>query len=188
MASSCACSIEIRATKHFRYALAWGSHSGLFGAKSLEDVNLCMEQLDRTGLAPFRLLACDGHEIIECISEDEGLIIARHTVNKPFMRTSSGLGDHLVEDVRRTLFKRMVDNAATADHQDAFHHHQWPQLKHLSVRMERPEAETVSQTTIELTADNVSMRYRSVNGGTYSQSHSLQLTLHHRNAGSIMHG
>ncbi len=78
------------------------------------------------------------------------------------MNTSSGLGDHVVEPPRRALFTRMFAGAAPDDFaaiQDAFHRHRWPDRPHLSVDMDRADAETVSLTVIELDDVSVTMRY-----------------------------
>ena len=68
------------------------------------------------------------------------------------MFASSGLGDHLVEGVRRELFDELFAAApeAWASAQDAFHRHRWPGREYLSVNMSRAEARTVSHSTIDL--------------------------------------
>jgi hypothetical protein len=82
------------------------------------------------------------------------------------MRTSSSLGDALVEGPRRTLFRRFfrgTSQAAAA--QDAFHDHQWPGREDVSVRMQRAGASTVSRTTVEVSASFATMIYTSARGG-----------------------
>ena len=46
-----------------------------------------------------------------------------------------------------------------AEAQDAFHTHAWPDRRHLSVRMDRAEARSVSQTFINVTQHEIVMRY-----------------------------
>jgi hypothetical protein len=67
------------------------------------------------------------------------------------MLTSCGLGDHLVQTPRRELFEAFVRSGAmTAQVQDAFQQHRWSDRPHVSVRMNRGDARTVSYTVIEL--------------------------------------
>ena len=76
------------------------------------------------------------------------------------MLTSSGLGDHLVEGPRRTLFD--ADPPRTAAAQDAFHRHRWADRLPLSVAMHRDDARTVSRTVVEVTPEAVTMTYTPV--------------------------
>ena len=65
----------------------------------------------------------------------------------PLLFTSSGLGDHLVEGVRRELFEGFFAGPAEGWRaaQDGFHRHRWEEGRgHLSVNMARPDARTVS--------------------------------------------
>lgn len=77
---------------------------------------------------------------------------------RPQMRTSSSLGDDVVEGVRRELFESMSAGEAPA-WQDRFHDAVWPDRTHLSVRMSRPDARTVSRTVVEVGDDVAVMRY-----------------------------
>ena len=110
---------------------------------------------------PFRLLMLDASQLVECWVEDGRLRHRRAYLHGALMRTSSSLGDAVVEAPRRTLFRRFfhsASNAAAA--QDAFHDHQWPGREDISVRMERADASTVSRTTVEVSASFVTMIYR----------------------------
>ena len=81
-------------------------------------------------------------------------------IGGPLLFTSSGLGDKIVDPPRRELFDAYF--AAGKDwreRQDAYHRHSWPDRRHLSVCMLRPEARTVSFTTVELLEDRVNMDY-----------------------------
>jgi hypothetical protein len=76
------------------------------------------------------------------------------------MRTSSGLGDALAAGPRRALFEDWFrDKATTRCVQDAFHRHRWPNAPEMSVRMSRPEACTVSITTLEVGPTRITMAY-----------------------------
>jgi len=109
----------------------------------------------------FRLLMLDASQLVECWVEDGRLRHRRAYLQGAMMRTSSSLGDALVEGPRRTLFRRFfrgTSHAAAA--QDAFHDHQWPGREDISVRMARADASTVSRTTIEVSAAFATMIYR----------------------------
>ena len=83
-----------------------------------------------------------------------------HFGGAPLLFTSSGLGDHLVEGVRRELFDAFFQGPAGEWEaaQDAFHRHRWPGRGHLSVNMKRPDARTVSHAVIDV--DGVRVRFR----------------------------
>lgn len=110
---------------------------------------------------PFRL-ACVGGDSVATVfwdghqpRHDHSPLGGRHMV------TSSGLGDDVVEDVRRELFDAMlaVAPAELRAAQDAFHAHRWPERPHLSVNMLRSDARTVSRTVIELGESAAVMTY-----------------------------
>src|SRR5262249_12632394 len=83
---------------------------------------------------------------------DEGVrLVQRSAAGEPFLFTSSGLGDHLVEEPRRQLFAEAMGHSANPDAQDLFHRHEWPDRSHLSVCMRRSDARTVSHTLVVLT-------------------------------------
>jgi hypothetical protein len=101
--------------------------------------------------APFRLLACDrapsgATRILEADWNRRRLRVQRHET--PCCFVSSGLGDSLVLP-RLPLFDRTVRDA-DASAQDAFHRHRWPGRPEISVLMSRPDARTVSITTVEV--------------------------------------
>ena len=115
---------------------------------------------------PFRLLLIDKDQLVECWPDATRVRHRRSLLVGPVMRTSSGLGDGVVQGPRRTLFRRLF--RATNDPQvaqDGFHDHQWVGREDISVRMERPDAKTVSRTVIELTDDVVTFTYHSMDEG-----------------------
>jgi membrane protein DedA with SNARE-associated domain len=79
----------------------------------------------------------------------------------PVLFTSSGLGDHLVEGVRRELFDELLagPSGTWQAAQDAFHRHTWPGREHLSVNMTRATARTVSFTVIDVTPAGALITY-----------------------------
>jgi hypothetical protein len=120
------------------------------------------ELIDARLYAPFRvLLACDADFAVLESDSTTVRVAFRGRLRDPVMLTSSGLGDHVVESPRRTLFRAIFGAAdASAGAQDAFHRHAWPEHSHLSVMMSRPDARTVSQTVVEVWRDHATMTYR----------------------------
>jgi hypothetical protein len=123
-------------------------------------------RIDPAGQKPFRLVLADRRE--RALVRGDGCrveILERTDHAGPFMVTSSGLGDHLVESPRRQLFDRMladpaIDPESLPAAQDAFHRSHWPDRGHLSVSMVRPDAWTLSHTLVTVTPAGVSMAYR----------------------------
>jgi hypothetical protein len=79
------------------------------------------------------------------------------------MFTSSSLGDAIVETPRRQLFERLVlagDDWLRG--QFWFHRHRWAGRLELSVQMSRPDACTVSRTTIDVTSRRIDLQYESL--------------------------
>lgn len=124
-------------------------------------------ELDR--FAPFRMVAIDGED--SPMGEDRPRIFwmtwdGRHVVrarhNDPSACfVSSGLGDSKVND-RLDLFAELVAAAPGAMAQDRFHRHCWPNRPEASVLMTRADARTVSITTIEVRAGQVTMDHELV--------------------------
>jgi hypothetical protein len=110
---------------------------------------------------PFRLMVMDPYQLVECWLDEGRVRHRRAYLQGAVMRTSSGLGDALVEGPRRALFRQFFKgpgNAVVA--QDAFHDHQWPGREAVSVRMSRGDARTVSRCIVELSAGYATMTYR----------------------------
>ncbi|MFM1822591.1 MAG: hypothetical protein RI967_857 [Planctomycetota bacterium] len=111
----------------------------------------------------FRLVATDGARVLEVTGGgDAPATIAIEPLVRPFLRASSGLGDALVGPPRAELFAATVLRAppdAWPAAQTAFHDHAWSDRRHLSVRMDRDEARTVSRTFIEVARDAIRMRH-----------------------------
>lgn len=117
---------------------------------------------DYRDFAPFRL-ALVGRGIVAEVRWDgrEPMVTSRLLGGSPLLLTSSGLGDHLVEGVRRELFDDLFagppDGWAAA--QGEFHRHRWPGREHLSVNMARDAARTVSHAVVELGAAETTVTY-----------------------------
>jgi len=103
--------------------------------------------------APFRLVLV-GDGLVADVQWDgrQPMVMNRLLGGTPLLFTSSGLGDDLVEGVRRELFDVLFGGPADGWEaaQDAFHRHRWPDRPHLSVNMERADARTVSHAVVEL--------------------------------------
>jgi hypothetical protein len=116
---------------------------------------------------PFRLLLVDEHHFIECWPHRGRLRRRRTDLLRATMRTSSGLGDALVQRPRRGLFRAFFDDPSDpVVAQDAFHAHHWPGRGAVSVHMCRANARTVSRTTVEVREREVRLAYRATGQDT----------------------
>jgi hypothetical protein len=132
------------------------------GAATVEDTRLAVESLHPADYLPFHLMVWSEREVLEIVSEGEGYRIGHGFLHAPMLRTSSRLGDARVRGVRQALFERLLCQTLTPAAQDAFHRHSWPDRREVSVFMSRPDARTVSITTIELHRDRIEMIYEDV--------------------------
>lgn len=142
-----------------------GSRGGLIpsllAATSVSDALGTVLDMPAERYRPFRLLIMDGYQLAECWLQDRRVRHRRAHLHGALLRTSSSLGDAVVDAPRRALFRqffRSRSNAAVA--QDAFHDHRWPGREAVSVYMRRDDARTVSQCVVELTANFATMTYR----------------------------
>lgn len=125
-----------------------------------------LAELDRTfdyhDFAPFRL-AVVGRGVVAEVRWDgrEPMVTTRLLGGAPLLFTSSGLGDHLVEGVRRELFDDLFAGPPDgwAAPQDEFHRHRWPGREHLSVNMARATARTVSFAVVDLAVTAATVTY-----------------------------
>lgn len=134
---------------------------GVLGAGSIADAWRSMLSIDARRYPPFRLIMLSTSTIAQAYSDGRSLCVLRRATSRlPMMFTSSGLGDSVVEPPRRALFGQMfARDGDVVGQQTSFHCHSWPNLRHLSVCMERPEARTVSHTVIDLRADSAELTY-----------------------------
>jgi len=118
--------------------------------------------LTPTDYAPFRLIVINRTHYGDVYSDGRSFAFDRQPLeDDPLMFTSSGLGDHLVEEPRRRLFDRYFEEPVSTwtEQQAAFHRHVWPDNPELSVCMSRPDAKTVSLTAVEVSGTEVRLRY-----------------------------
>ncbi len=134
---------------------------GLLGSGDMDSAVAGLAQLDPASYPPFRLLIAEIGRSVVLASNGSRLGVQLHAWGRrPLMLTSSGLGDHIVETPRRDAFHEFFDDSGEwLLAQDRFHNHTWPGRAHLGVLMSRPDARTVSRTTIEFRPGAVSMTY-----------------------------
>jgi hypothetical protein len=114
---------------------------------------------------PFRLVAIERDRLGVVLGDSQRTTVQiLRRFDAPFLATSSGLGDHVVEAPRRELFNTMLLRGVSdvTDRQDAFHRHRWPDRHHVSVEMSRSDARTVSRTVVEVFRDSVRLTYRAL--------------------------
>jgi uncharacterized protein with NRDE domain len=116
-----------------------------------------LNRLDLDRFAPFRLVAAEapgaGHSprILEARWDREDLTLAS-PAHAPACFVSSGLGDSKVQRRLGVFEEVVVQGGLTPQVQDHFHLHVWPDHPELSVLMSRPDARTVSITTVEVSS------------------------------------
>jgi len=122
-----------------------------------------MQALDQPfdEIGPFRFVLLQSGQMTAIRHEGNDLQISPSIpIVEPILYASSGLGDELVDRPRRALFQEWFGNGDYSPKlQDEFHRHSWPDRPHLSVCMRRPEACTVSYTTIEVNQNQAVMTY-----------------------------
>lgn len=102
---------------------------------------------DLTATAPFRILALDPDGSARLATWDGLALEPGALLTPPFCLASSGLGDDRVYP-RIPLFGSMLADHPRPEVQDAYHRHRWDDAPEISVLMSRPDARTVSITTI----------------------------------------
>ncbi len=140
---------------------------------------LAIDRLRELGAAeypPFRLLLLDDRSRV--IGTSDGALLswsAAAPLERPLMLTSSGLGDALVEPVRRDLFERIfADVRDPLEVQSRYHNHSWSEQTRLSVLMSRPDARTVSRTSVDIHAGHIELRHVRLNDELCSEAASQE--------------
>lgn len=129
---------------------------------SLRDAIATVCALDARAFLPFRVVIAQGRRVVMMASDSASVTRAvERPLTAPLLFTSSSLGDRLVRRPRRRLFRRLVLDAAGGwlGGQAHFHDHQWAARPEISIRMERPDALTVSRTTIDINNQGCELRY-----------------------------
>jgi hypothetical protein len=128
--------------------------------RSLSEVSARLRGLNPAEYAGFQLIAIHDRQFVLATNRTRAIRIAAGRLHRPFMFTSSSIGDAAAERVRRPLFETLVvhaDDALTG--QRLFHDHHWPACPSLSVRMRRADARTVSRSIVDVDGDAVSFAY-----------------------------
>jgi hypothetical protein len=149
----------------------------LADSATLDEAAYRINDLQPREFAPFKLLVADLLDVSEFFAQDGEWRAHMHRLSQPLLFTSSSLGDELVDGPRRLLFEQMLGTPCASTslragpstslragdvkaQQDAFHAHRWRDRPAISVHMSRPDACTVSTTTVEVTARHVRMLYQ----------------------------
>ena len=105
-----------------------------------------LAELDASTFGPCTLVCADASTTLIFRSNVQRFAPTVH--HEPIlMLTSSGLGDALVESPRRQLWHHLTHHHSARAAQLPFHTHRWPDAPHLSVLMDRADAQTTSITT-----------------------------------------
>jgi Transport and Golgi organisation 2 len=131
-------------------------------ATTLNGAQNAVQSLPADDYLPFRVVVWSEHDMLEMVSDGRGYRVGHGPLHSAVLRTSSSLGDACVTGLRQALFERLLCQILTPAAQDAFHRHSWSDRREVSVLMSRPDARTVSVTTIELYQDRVEMAYHDV--------------------------
>lgn len=134
----------------------------LLECASLTDAVHRAAALDPGDFDRFRLAMVQRRTVATLTSNGAELAIEVTDLVGPMMLTSSSLGDAVVEKPRRQLFERLFagEERSWVQAQSLFHRHQWRSRRAVSVRMERADAKTVSQTFVSVTGSAIELRYR----------------------------
>ena len=127
----------------------------LLRCRSLPEAIATASAVETDRFVSFRAVMVHAGELAVATSRGTGLIhCTQQPLRNPMLFTSSSLRRRVVERPRRQLFERMVLPGGSdrwLEGQGRFHDHQWPRSPEISVRMERPDALTVSRTRIDVT-------------------------------------
>jgi hypothetical protein len=120
--------------------------------------------LDASQFNLFRLLLIHEARAAIATSTAHAVSIEQIDITNPYMLTSSSLGDAVVEAPRTQLFRQSftADEQSWRDAQIQFHSHRWPDRPEVSVNMERADAQTVSQSFINVSSRAIRFLYRAL--------------------------
>ncbi len=137
----------------------------LLGAATLSHARELAGGLVAMRYPPFRVLVLNAVLFFMVSWDGASLTLSEcEPLRSPILLTSSGLGDHLVEHVRRALFDRLVCGAQDLlAAQECFHWHRWIDRPHISVLMSRPDARTVSRCVLDVFAESAVLLQSNLN-------------------------
>lgn len=134
----------------------------LASARTLEEVACRLARLSPGRYRPFRLLVASDDGLVEAVSGPSMAIDLRAPAPTA-ARTSSSQEPSEIRRRRMALFDEIVPRPSLTA-QARFHEHRWPDAPGASVCMSRPEARTVSITTVDVFARTVRLSYRPLPG------------------------
>jgi len=150
----------------------------LLAIRTVQEASAACASLTLPMFNPFRVVVVQGKRAATLTSDGRTLTLLSFELLRPFMVTSSSLGDDLVTAPRAALFERLVVNAHRAgderrvlDGQARFHAHRWPDRGAVSVMMERPDAHTVSRTAVSVSGRDIELHYDALDGTTQPSEH-----------------
>ncbi len=158
----------------------------LLACDSVSGAMTAASQLPAHEFPPFRVVAVERDHIGVIVGDGARTMVQTlRRFDTPFFATSSGLGDHIVEQPRRELFDATLLRGVSdiSDRQDAFHRHRWHDRLHVSVEMSRSDARTVSRTVVEVFRDSVRLTYcglREIDARTAMAGHDAQAEVSRR--------
>jgi len=111
--------------------------------------------------APFTLLILYRDRYAITTFDGVALELQTALLRGPLMLTSSSIGDQIVDGPRRRLFRRLVVQRRRRAWvgQSRFHLHQSRGSRHLSVRMSRDDASTVSVSLLTVARSRARLDY-----------------------------
>ena len=141
----------------------------LLECASLTDALQRGATIDPSDFNRFRVAMVQRGMVATLTSDGAALAVEVTDFTRPMMFTSSSLGDELVEKPRRRLFERLFvgEKRSWVQAQIRFHRHQWRSRRDISVRMERAEAKTVSQTFVSVIGRAIELRYRALESAEF---------------------
>jgi len=135
----------------------------LLGALRLATVRDELNRVDPIEYAPFQLVGVYGRGVLVASSDGRDIRITTDVLRQPLMFTSSSLGDRDARRIRKPLFDSLVGRSPDQlTGQEQFHDHSWPGCPSFSVRMQRPDARTVSRSVIHVDKGRVTFSYEAL--------------------------
>lgn len=147
----------------------------LLGCRTAEAAIDAGLEMELATFNPFRVTIVSRERAATLSSDGRVPSVESIDLSRPFMQTSSSLGDDRVAAPRIGLFDRFVvaphrvgDRGAVLDGQSRFHAHHWRDRGPVSVVMSRVDACTVSRTTIRVSGGRIEMCYDPLDGSAVS--------------------
>ena len=124
----------------------------------LGDIEALLSELPaetyRARLAP-RVSGSVGEHVRHCLDQVSALLAADPSTPLSYDRRHRGT----TVETDPTEALRQIFQIGWLHAQADFHDHQWPLRPHLSVRMQRPDARTVSRTVVNVTGRGIELGY-----------------------------